>query len=297
MTKRRKLYLRDPSQSVPRQTLWSATAHQTRGGGGVLDPDSDSHPRYLDPNPPEEDLEDDDHDLNPLEEDSEDDDHDPNPPEGDSEDDDHDPHPLEEDSDDDNHDPHPLEEDSEDDDHDPHPFEEDHSDLESDDLGGGLDSLLQGSDPDTGDISGTSYILLTNLGVWLIDSNSLNHAGVSSYLTQPLYAGAPLSCEASMYLTYQYAIKAKLSYQMTTHLINLIRVHCPAENLCPSSLHTLKKHFSNKRTPNVKRYCSGCLDEIPSVVKQCQKRGCKRCDPCYFCVLPFEEHISEMYSG
>ena len=100
-----------------------------------------------------------------------------------------------------------------------------------------------------------------------------------------------------MYLTYQYAIKAKLSYQMTSHLINLIRVHCPAENTFPSSLHKLKKHFSFKTVPSTKQYCSGCLDEILLPAKRCQKRRCKHCDTCYFCVLPFEEHISEMYSG
>ena len=112
-----------------------------------------------------------------------------------------------------------------------------------------------------------------------------------------IYCGSRLSTEASMYATYQYAIKNKLSYEATSELIKLIRIHCPAQNSCPTSLYKLKKQFSNSSVACIEQYCSNCLDKVPSTKKQCPKRECKYHELCYYCVLPFEEHVKEIFSG
>ena len=63
-------------------------------------------------------------------------------------------------------------------------------------------------------------------------------------LQRPLYDNSPISIEASMYSTYLYAIKNKLSYQATTELLALMRIHFPSPNHFPPSFHLLKKYLT-----------------------------------------------------
>ena len=119
----------------------------------------------------------------------------------------------------------------------------------------------------------------------------------ASNLLQPLYDGSPLSLEESMYCTYLYAVRNKLSYWATAQLLELVRIHGPAPNSYPRSFYTVKKHLANMDTLNIHQFCSGCLDEIPRRQRCCSKRSCKHHELCYFAVLPFEDHLKEMFSG
>jgi len=119
----------------------------------------------------------------------------------------------------------------------------------------------------------------------------------SSLLQNPLYDGAPLSTEESMYTTYLYAIKNKLSYQATNQLLDLMRIHFPSPNFYPQSFHTLKKHLAGKTTLKMRQFCSGCLDEIPQKQKHCGKRACKHSGLSFYAILPFEEHLGNIFSG
>ena len=123
--------------------------------------------------------------------------------------------------------------------------------------------------------------------------------GVGNTFNIPLYAGAPLSMEASWYAIYQYAVSNKLSYQATTQLLELIRIHCPSPNLCPKSLYLLKKHLSNMKNCTSLQYCSHCMGDVPTCQKYCSKRDCKKSGAqlCYLSILPFEEHIKDLFSG
>ena len=124
---------------------------------------------------------------------------------------------------------------------------------------------------------------------------SYTHPG--SKVKKPLYDGAPLTTEESMYTTtYLYAIRNKLSYQATSQLLDLMRIHFPSPNSYPTSFYALKKHISGMATLTLKRFCSTCLDEVPKEYKHCSK-DCKYSSLCYYAVPPFQEHLESIFAG
>ena len=116
-----------------------------------------------------------------------------------------------------------------------------------------------------------------------------------SSIQQPLYTDATISLEESTYTTYHFAIKNKLSYQATSQLLELMRIHLPAPNLYPSSLHALKKHLFVMKNLEITHFCSTCLDEIPLIQKHCN--SCVDSGLSYYALLPFEDHIADLYAG
>lgn len=118
-----------------------------------------------------------------------------------------------------------------------------------------------------------------------------------SEMRNPLYNSAPLTAEESMYTTYLYAIKNKLSYQATAQLLDLMRIHLPAPNSYPRSFYALKKHVSGMATLTLKKFCSTCLGEVPKENKHCNRRECKHSALCHYALLPFQEHLEAIYSG
>ena len=123
----------------------------------------------------------------------------------------------------------------------------------------------------------------------------LVHSG--SQMRNPLYSSAPLTTEESMYATYQYAIRNKLSYQATSQLLDLIGIHLPSPNSYPRSFYALKKHLSGMATLTLRKFCSTCLEEVPKEHKHCHKRECKHSSLCYYAVLPFQDHLESIVSG
>ena len=118
-----------------------------------------------------------------------------------------------------------------------------------------------------------------------------------SGMRNPLYDGAQLTEEESLHATYLYAIRNKLSYQATSQLLDLMRIHLPTPNSYPSSFYALKKHISGMATLTLRKFCSTCLDEVPKESKRCNRRECKHANLCHYAVLPFEEHLEAIYSG
>ena len=123
----------------------------------------------------------------------------------------------------------------------------------------------------------------------------LVHSG--SQMRKPLYSSAPLTTEESMYATYQYALRNKLSYQATSQLLDLIGIHLPSPNSYPRSFYALKKHLSGMATLTLKKFCSTCLEEVPKEHKHCHRRECKHSGLCYYAVLPFQEHLESIFAG
>lgn len=115
----------------------------------------------------------------------------------------------------------------------------------------------------------------------------------------PLYDGAPLSQEASWISMYQFAVSNQLTYHATEQLLDLIKIHCPPSNLCAPSLYKIKKQFRRIGDVLNYMYCSVCMDEVPIHHKQCSKSSCrhKRAKLCFFSLLPFEEHVKDIFSG
>lgn len=115
----------------------------------------------------------------------------------------------------------------------------------------------------------------------------------------PLYTGAPLSKEASWLSIYQYAVSNRLTDTATKQLLELMKVHCPPDNSCPTSLYKLKKKLGHISGLINLQYCSNCRQELPKSSKRCQKPECKRkkAQLCYFSILPFENHLGDILSG
>ena len=115
--------------------------------------------------------------------------------------------------------------------------------------------------------------------------------------TSPLlYDSAPLSISESMYATYLYSVKNKLSYHATNELLELIRLHLPSPNLYPQSLHSLKRQLGLLDTvDNFQQFCSSCMEEISQQGKYCVTCGCQTLS--HFISLPFDKHLQEMFSG
>ena len=55
----------------------------------------------------------------------------------------------------------------------------------------------------------------------------------------PLYPGAPISKEASWLSIYHNAISNRLTDDAMKELIELIKVHLPSSDVCPTSLYSL----------------------------------------------------------
>lgn len=116
-------------------------------------------------------------------------------------------------------------------------------------------------------------------------------------LQQPLFNNAPISVEASIYTTYLYAIRNKLSYEVTTQLLDLMRIHFPSPNFYPRSLHLLRKHLNVMSLLKCLQFCSECYTEVPEGEKHCSMGACRCTTLSYYVVLPFEEHIASLFCG
>ena len=112
----------------------------------------------------------------------------------------------------------------------------------------------------------------------------------------PLYPGAPLSKEASWLSIHHYAISNRLTDAAMKELIELIKVHIPSSDLCPTSLYSLKKCFGNMNAVTTLHFCSNCQQEVE---KKWPRNACKKkkVELCYFSILPFEYHLAKFFSG
>ena len=146
-------------------------------------------------------------------------------------------------------------------------------------------------------MNGCIFVGCSNNSIMMLFS--LIHA--DSALQTPLYDGAPVTTEESMLATYMFAIRNKLSYQATSQLLELIKIHLPSPNSFPKSFYKLKKHLSGMAALKLRKFCSSCLDEIPEGQKECGKRKCKQScklsSLSYYAVLPFQEHIEYIFEG
>ena len=115
-----------------------------------------------------------------------------------------------------------------------------------------------------------------------------NFAGLGM---EPLYPGAPITCQSSWSSIYKFAASNRLTDSGTQH--------CPSPNSCPRTLHQLKKHLFEHSSVTVVRYCTVCMEKLDASEKMCQRTACRsaRCQVCYLAILPFEQRLREIFSG
>lgn len=115
-------------------------------------------------------------------------------------------------------------------------------------------------------------------------------------LWKPLYDNAPISVKESVYATYLYVIKNKLSYQATSQLLDLLQIHIPSPNKYPQSFHALRKCIEGSPTLKVTHFCSNCFKEVPEQ-KSCSSPACRGFTPSHYALLPFEEQLQDIFTG
>ncbi len=127
-------------------------------------------------------------------------------------------------------------------------------------------------------------------------NKDLSNSFSTSY-PKPLFKNAPLTLEESIFSTYVYSIRNKLSYQATSQLLQLMQLHFPKPNQYPLSLHTFKKHFSTMETLEITKFCLSCMEKIPQDASQCIGNRCAKAGESHFTLLPFENQVADVCSG
>jgi len=118
-------------------------------------------------------------------------------------------------------------------------------------------------------------------GSWLLSQESSH----STSTADPLYEGSSLTSASSSVLLMKYAMKHNLTREALADLLELMKLHCPSPNMCPSSLYHLNKHFKDLRYEATMHYfCSSCYQET-NQDKVCENQLCPK-------TLPETEPIS-----
>ena len=102
------------------------------------------------------------------------------------------------------------------------------------------------------------------------NSNSISDSYLQESPTQldqqsaaPLFEGSNLTCASSSILIMKYAMKHNITKDALSDLLDLLRLHCPKPNSCPSTLYYLKKQFKHLDYPVKFHYfCNECFHEV-----------------------------------
>jgi hypothetical protein len=110
----------------------------------------------------------------------------------------------------------------------------------------------------------------------------------------PLYTGAPISCRESWSSINRFSISNRLTDSATQQVLKLISSHCPAPNLCPQTVHKLKKQVEPMECVH-SQYCSLCMSSVSLGEKECGSCIGENPQMCSYMVLPFEEHLKKFF--
>lgn len=101
-----------------------------------------------------------------------------------------------------------------------------------------------------------------------------------------------------------YAKKFNLTQDAFKALIELIRVHCPKENKCVSSVFKLKSFFREVLSdegfkPQHFQYCKVCQRLVPEHQNRCNVEGCagQRETLISFDYIPIENQVRKLFQG
>lgn len=112
----------------------------------------------------------------------------------------------------------------------------------------------------------------------------------------PLFFSAPISAKESWRSIYEFSISNQLTDSATQQLLDLIRNHCPTPNACLPTVYQLKKLFGRIQCMYF-QYCSICMNEVKTDERKCSKCSDKKGQLCYYAILPFEDHLKDIFSG
>ena len=96
-----------------------------------------------------------------------------------------------------------------------------------------------------------------------------------------LYDGCKLTVSSNSVLVMKFKQRHNPTDEGLADLLQLIRLHCPVPNSCPTSVYYFKKQFSDFKYPTtLHQYCSKCLTTLQNGAKQtvCPNTYC--CNDC-----------------
>lgn len=109
---------------------------------------------------------------------------------------------------------------------------------------------------------------------------------------EPIYQGSRLTVSISMLLIVTFATRHNLSGVALCDLLNLIKVHCPSDNICRATLTMYQDFFRHLKTPLIYNYfCEKCFLSIEKDAK------CEKCPNCsstsirYFITIPLKDQM------
>ena len=130
-----------------------------------------------------------------------------------------------------------------------------------------------------------------------VDNEILNNENINHQENddEPLYDGARLSVSESLITIHNFSLRCNMTGVQLTEALRIIKLHCPRNNKCVTTLHKFKKHFSKSNTPLVRHfYCSGCtqhLENKDSICTSCTEPSESR----YFIEVPIIPQIKAPY--
>ena len=116
----------------------------------------------------------------------------------------------------------------------------------------------------------------------------------------PLYEGADISLGISLMLLMSFAIEHSLTDSAVRDLLQVLNLHCPAPNVCITSLYFFKKYFSGFRFPSRRHhYCSLCKTAVSEFEHVCPNSLCRTALPSssrsYFVEISVEEELRSLF--
>ena len=112
-----------------------------------------------------------------------------------------------------------------------------------------------------------------------------------------LYNNAPLSVSASWQAIMHFSLANHLSYNAMNQLLDLIKIHLPAEAMLPKNVSSFKGRFVQS-VPTQCLYCSECYNQIEKE-GFCINSDCKEkaATVCYFVPVSIVNHLKQIFNG
>ncbi len=111
-------------------------------------------------------------------------------------------------------------------------------------------------------------------------SNEDNNWAFNPELFKPIYEDAPITLFGALCGIMEFKRSCNLTFSCIKKLLNLLQLFCPANNILPLSIHSVKTFFQKFSSVNSKHlYCSNCEVKLSDMQRKCDKEPCRKHEP------------------
>ncbi|CAG5100642.1 Protein of unknown function [Cotesia congregata] len=107
----------------------------------------------------------------------------------------------------------------------------------------------------------------------------------------PLYRGSVMNVEQSNLMILSLLLKHNMTQSCISDVMEVVKFHCPSEDLQKNNLHTLNKYVS-KAEPLKHYYCVNCLNNLMTEDEKC---SCGHEEVAYFLQLSIFDQLQELF--